>query len=107
MSQENTREEINFELIEKSGTLRTSATGWSRELNVIRWNGGNPKFDLRDWSEDHSKCSKGVTLTNPEMRRIVEWLTKRGLDKLSTGSDRPASQTAEAFDDECLAAADF
>ena len=107
MAQENSREEINFEIIEKIGTLRTSASGWSRELNIIRWNGGNAKFDLRDWSEDHSKCSKGVTLTNPEMRRIVEWLTKRGLEKLTSGSEKNGTQSTEAFEEECLTAADF
>ena len=76
----NRNDDINFEIIEKIGTLRASASGWARELNLIRWNGSKPKFDIRDWSEDHAKCSKGITLTQVEMRRIMEWIEKRGLE---------------------------
>lgn len=72
------RDEISFHILEAIGTLRTSASGWSRELNVVAWNGGKPKFDIRDWSEDHSKMSKGITLTDNEMKRIFDWISARG-----------------------------
>lgn len=42
--------EINYEMIEKIGVLSTSKSGWNKELNLIRWNDREPKYDLRDWS---------------------------------------------------------
>ena len=72
------RDEINFNIIEHIGTLRTNASGWSREFSIVSWNGGKPKFDIRDWSADHTKMSKGITMTENELGRIYDWLTERG-----------------------------
>lgn len=47
-------------------------TLWRKELNLISWNGANPKYDIRDWSPDHQKLSKGITLTEDEMNRIKD-----------------------------------
>jgi len=34
-----------------------------KELSLVRWNDKAPKYDIREWSPDHSKMGKGVTLT--------------------------------------------
>ena len=47
-------------------------TLWTKELNLVSWNGANPKYDIRDWSPDHQKLSKGITLTEAEMNRIKD-----------------------------------
>ncbi len=75
---ESSRDPISCRIIEHIGTLRTSASGWSREFNVVAWNGGRPRFDIRDWSEDHSKMSKGITMSVNELKRIYEWVSERG-----------------------------
>jgi len=62
--------EIKYEIIQKVGTLSTSASGWSKELNLISWNDRDPKYDLRDWSADHEKMGKGVTLTKEELSAL-------------------------------------
>lgn len=59
--------DIKYEIIKKIGTLSTSASGWSKELNLISWNDREPKYDIRDWSADHSKMGKGVTLSKEEL----------------------------------------
>ena len=41
---------------------------------MVSWNGKAPKFDLRDWSPEHEKMGKGVTLTNEEMEKLQEIL---------------------------------
>ena len=28
---------------------------WTKEINVVSWNGGEPKIDIRDWSESHER----------------------------------------------------
>ena len=54
--------EVRFEIVERLGVLASHSTGWRKELNIIRWNGGLPKFDIRDWSPDHEHMSRGITL---------------------------------------------
>ena len=36
----------------------------------MSWNGAAAKYDIRDWSPDHSKMGKGVTLSVDEMREL-------------------------------------
>ena len=66
--------DIKFEIKETIGTLSESANGWSKELNLISWIGREPKYDLRDWSADHSKMGKGVTLSKEELMALKELL---------------------------------
>ena len=66
--------EIKYEIIQKLGILSTSASGWSKELNLISWNDREPKYDIRDWSADGSKMGKGVTLTKDELSALKELL---------------------------------
>ena len=66
--------EIQYEIIQNIGVLSTSASGWSKELNLISWNDRDPKYDLRDWSADHSKMGKGVTLSANELSALKQLL---------------------------------
>ena len=66
--------DIKYEIVQKIGVLSTSASGWSKELNLISWNDREPKFDIRDWSADGSKMGKGVTLTLAELLSLREVL---------------------------------
>ena len=67
--------EIKFEIIKKIGVLSTSAKGWNKELNLIRWNEREPKYDLRDWAPDHAKMGKGVTLSKEELLALKDLLS--------------------------------
>ncbi len=66
--------EIKYEIIKKVGVLSTSASGWAKELNIISWNDREPKYDLRDWSADHEKMGKGVTLSKEELSALKDLL---------------------------------
>jgi len=68
--------EIKYEIIKKMGVLSTSASGWSKELNLISWNDRDPKYDLRDWSADHEKMGKGLTLSKEELSALKELLNQ-------------------------------
>ena len=63
---------ISFEIIESIGVLSKSDGGWIRELNIVSWNSMEPKFDIRDWNEEHNKMSKGITLRKEEMENLVK-----------------------------------
>lgn len=61
---------IKYEIIKTLGILSTSAKGWTKELNLISWNERAPKYDLRAWAPDHEKMSKGITLSDEELRAL-------------------------------------
>ena len=66
--------DIKFEIIKKIGVLSKSEKGWAKELNLIRWNDREPKYDIREWSPDGQTMSKGVTLSKEELAVLKELL---------------------------------
>ncbi|WP_417638712.1 YdbC family protein [Enterococcus faecalis] len=64
------KEEFSYEILEEVAVLSENARGWRKELNLISWNGRPPKFDLREWTSDHEKMGKGITLTNEEFAEL-------------------------------------
>ncbi len=66
--------EIKYEIKESIGSISQSPKGWNKELNVISWNGKEPKFDLRDWAPEHEKMGKGLTLTLDEVKSLRDLL---------------------------------
>ena len=66
--------DIKFEIKEELGVLSESAKGWKKELNLISWNGAAPKYDLRDWSPEHEKMGKGITLNAEEIEKLYKVL---------------------------------
>lgn len=45
---------------------------WNLELNLISWNGRPATYDIRKWSPDHEKMSKGVTLNEIEVIKLFQ-----------------------------------
>ena len=66
--------DFEFEIVEHIGILAEKTKGWKREVNLISWSGAEPKIDIRDWSPDHSKMGKGITLTAEEIEKLKELL---------------------------------
>ena len=60
--------ELKFEITERLGVLSENAKGWTKELNKVSWNEREPKYDLREWNQDHSR--KGITLTDEEVETL-------------------------------------
>lgn len=89
--------EVRFEILEHIGVLSTHSTGWNKELNIVRWNGGQPKYDIRDWDLDHEHMSRGVTLHEKEMRQMFDLMKKRRMEnrfKREEASAAPLPQQA-------------
>ncbi|MDU4860290.1 MAG: YdbC family protein [Terrisporobacter othiniensis] len=64
--------DFKYDIVENLGVLSENAKGWTKELNLISWNGAKPKYDLRDWGPDHEKMGKGITLSNEEFETLKE-----------------------------------
>ena len=72
--------EFTYEVVENVAVLSENPKGWTKELNLISWNGREPKYDIREWSPDHSRMGKGVTLTADELAELKGILADIDLD---------------------------
>ena len=66
--------DIKYDIVKEFGVLSENAKVWRKEVNLISWNGGAPKYDIRDWAPDHEKMGKGTTLSEEEMKILKEIL---------------------------------
>ena len=84
---------------------RRKNSEWTKEANIVAWNGGEPKLDIREWDPDHERMSKGITLFEDEAERLAKALCRRyGLmaSPGGNGGDRKKSRSGayERFTDE-------
>ena len=68
--------DIKYDVQKELGVLSEASSGWTKELNLISWNGNTPKYDIRDWSPDGSRMGKGVGLTEAEARNLQKLLNE-------------------------------
>lgn len=71
--------DFSYEVTEKIAVLSESSKGWTKELNLISWNGREPKYDIREWSPDGSKMGKGITLSDEEVEVLKKALNTRDI----------------------------
>ncbi|MBC2457790.1 YdbC family protein [Clostridium beijerinckii] len=71
--------DIKFEIEKEIGFISESSKGWTKELNLISWNGKEAKYDLRDWAPEHEKMGKGVTLSVDELKKLRDLLNEMNL----------------------------
>ena len=68
--------DFKFDIVEHLGVISENSKGWTKELNLVSWNGARPTFDLRDWAPDHEKMGKGITLSNEEFEALKDLMSK-------------------------------
>ncbi|MFO8068378.1 MAG: PC4/YdbC family ssDNA-binding protein [Alkalibacterium sp.] len=69
-------DKISYEVVEHLAVLSETPKGWRKELNLVSWNNRPPKFDIREWSPDHTKMSKGLTFNNEELVHLKKVLAE-------------------------------
>lgn len=69
-------QDAEFEIIENIGVIANYQTGWNKELNIVAWNGGVPKFDIRDWAPGREHMTRGITLHENEARALYQLLSE-------------------------------
>ena len=84
--------EFSYEIIEEIGQVgKPTASGWSTRLNLISWNGGSPKLDIRSWNEDMSRMGKGVSFSKEDAKDLALLLNSYlGIDEEDL--DRPLTK---------------
>ena len=68
--------EFHFEIIAECGVVAEGTKGWQTELNIVKWGENEPKYDIRSWSPDHTKCGKGISFTAEELSALRDLLNK-------------------------------
>ncbi|ASU00111.1 hypothetical protein PBI_PBS1_289 [Bacillus phage PBS1] len=66
--------EVTFEIVKELGVLSEGKNGWTKQVNIVKWNNGKPKLDIRDWNEDRSKMGKGITLNYDDVQLLFDIL---------------------------------
>lgn len=70
---------IKYEIVDTIGIISENSKGWQKELNLISWNERDAKYDLRDWSPEHEKMGKGITLNKSELKELKNILNNMEL----------------------------
>lgn len=64
--------DFSYEIIEEIGQVsKPTASGWSTRVNLISWNGGKPKIDIRSWNEDMTRMGKGTSLSEEDAKDLA------------------------------------
>lgn len=66
--------DIQYEIKQEIAVLSENDSGYTKEINLVSWNGREPKYDIRSFSPKREKCGKGITLTETEARRLLKAL---------------------------------
>ena len=68
--------EIQYEIVKEIAVLSTGDSGYTKEINLISWNGKEPKYDIRSFSPNREQCGKGITLNADEAAALLKALQK-------------------------------
>ena len=68
--------EVTYQIEKEICVLSENARGWTKELNLVSWNGHPAKYDLREWSPTHERMGKGITLSREEMEQLIDAVTQ-------------------------------
>ena len=67
---------VNGDPLLEIAVLSKGDSGYTKEINLISWNGREPKYDIRSFSPNREKCGKGITLNADEAAALLEALQK-------------------------------
>lgn len=73
------KKKVNCEVVENYGTIMENEDGYNLELRLVKWNGNEPKYDIRAWQKQDDgteKCRRGLTLTGEEAENLYKLLKK-------------------------------
>ena len=65
-----------YRVREHYGVLSREKDGWCKELNLVSWNNGPDKFDIRSWDHLHRRKTKGITLWPEEVENLYRILDR-------------------------------
>lgn len=64
---------MTMNVIKKIAVISDEDKGYRKELNLVSWNGREPKYDLRNWSPE-GQALKGLTMSEKEAKELYKAL---------------------------------
>ena len=74
------KDKFKVDIVKHIGNIKVNGNGWSKELNIVSWNGKHPQYDIREWDPDHQRMARGLTFTDAEMETLVMLYQKHHAD---------------------------
>ena len=65
---------VTYDIVKHIGVINETPRGYRKEVNLVSWNGAEPKIDIRDWSQDHKRMSKGIALRKEDAQKAAEMI---------------------------------
>jgi len=73
-------ETFSFEIVKFGAVLgERRKTGFAKELNFVKFGDRDPKWDIREWDEGHTKMTKGIRFTEEEIKDLAQALVEEGI----------------------------
>lgn len=70
-------ENFRYEVKKHIATLSQTEDGrFTKEVNLISYNGAEPKLDIRKWDRENDKMQKGITLNEAEVSALKACLAQ-------------------------------
>ena len=86
---------MDYKIIETLGIISTNKYGWSRELNVIQFDGDDvPMYEIREWSPEHKMSGEGIILSQQEAEAIASLI----VEKFLADKDEPKQKKVTVID---------
>ena len=95
----NRAQDITFDIVQHYGVLDKSQSGWTKEVNLVEWNGKPAKVDIREWDPEHEHMSRGITLRKSEALKLLDILLRNFGRELSDIRAKAAAEAAKAVEE--------
>ena len=93
----------DIRVIKQLGIITSGEGNWQKELNIVSVNNGPFRYDLREWSLDHSSFRNGISFENEEAQVLLAVLKecfKDGGENITIDAypeAHPAEKTTESI----------
>lgn len=67
-----TEKSITCEIVRPIAVLSENERGYTKEINLVSWNGAEAKYDIRNWHPGRERSGKGITLTKEEIMNLMD-----------------------------------
>ena len=93
MEQNSKKNDISRKIISRYGSIRRPNNS-NIEVNIIRWNYGKSKLDIRPWSADGIIAMKGITLSREGFLSLMRILNEVDVELIDS-ENTPRDNTME------------
>lgn len=80
--------EISYRILKPLTVISSTGNGWTKEVNIVSWNNGAAKLDIREWDHSKEKMKKGITLFRDEAEKLKNVLNSLDFDDLTERMSR-------------------